>query len=137
MYTAFKFSSASQVAKAMLRWWSLPRYKRAAAIVKQHGLSDASEIFHRDSKGKCYGMTTFVGEYDGRYVVFDYFGTVMFDDAQYPEYMTNDVEALTKMVLDTKLPDEEDEELDIEDEPDYSPSSPWNAPGMSPSDFIR
>ena len=137
MYTPFQFSSANQVARAMLRWWSLPRYKRAAAIVKQHGLSDASEIFHRDSRGKCYGQTTFVGEYDGRYVVFAYFGDVSFNDALYPEYITNSVEALTEMVLDAELPDEEDEELDFDEEPEYSPSSPWNAPGMSPSDFIR
>ena len=100
MYTAFRFNSAEHAARAMLRWWSLPRYKRAAAIVKQHGLNDASEIFHRDARGKCYGQTTFVGELDNQWIVFDYFGSVHYNDAQYPEYCINDKSKLIEALLD-------------------------------------
>ena len=35
---------------------------------------------------------------------------------------------------DTEIEEEEDE---IEDGPEYGPSNPWDAPGMSVSDFIR
>lgn len=48
---------------------------------------------------------------------------------------------VTKIVNDAFNEDEEqtrrDEELDMEDGRDfYSPSAPWNAPGMKVSDFI-
>lgn len=36
-----------------------------------------------------------------------------------------------------EIEDGDDFELEIQDEPDYGPSNPWDAPGMSVSDFIR
>ena len=86
MMANYTFKSDAQVVRAVERWFALPRYARAAAIVKQHGLNDASEIFQRDSRGKCWGQYTFVGNYLGISITFDYWGDVYVGDWLFPEY---------------------------------------------------
>lgn len=99
MITGFRFKSSCQVVKAVERWYSLPRYKRAEAIVRQHGLADASEIFQRDRRGKCYSQYTFIGEHDGTMITFDYWGSIYIGDWLLPEW-ASEGEKLQKMVLD-------------------------------------
>ena len=76
MIPGYSFKSGAQIVKAVERWFELPRYKRAAAIVSQHGLGGPSEIFQRDSRGKCYGQYTFIGNYDDVTITFDYWGGI-------------------------------------------------------------
>lgn len=73
----FKFRDAAHVHRAIQRWCSLSKSQRCDAICKQHGFSDASQIFDRDSRGKCRGQAAFVGECDSVMVTFDYWGLAM------------------------------------------------------------
>ncbi len=99
MIPSYSFKSSAQVVKAVERWFGLPRYKRAAAIVSQHGLGDASEIFQRDSRGKCYSQYTFIGRYDDVTITFDYWGSIYIGDWLLPEWHSTG-DKLRKDVLD-------------------------------------
>lgn len=106
MVNVYRFGTVEDAAGAMLRWWSLPRYKRAEAIVKQNGLTDTSEIWQRDSRGKCVHSETFNAELHGERMVFDYFGSIWYGEAQYPEWCTNKIGELRKWISEDQIPAE-------------------------------
>lgn len=73
----FQFRDAAHVHRAIKRWCSLSKRQRCDAICKQHGFSDATQIWDCDSRGKCRSEAAFVGECDGVMVTFDYWGLAM------------------------------------------------------------
>lgn len=82
-------------------------------------------IFDYDGEwtSECNLVETFDGSWDGL-------------QDHIKEMRENGCSNITASCYDEEEYEEEDEDP-FEEEPDYGPSNPWDAPGMNVSDFIR
>lgn len=108
----YQFKSFDHLLRAMDRWFAISKSKRCDAIVKQHDLECAADIWPRDSRGKATGEYTFVGEYDGVMVSFCYWGIIMIGQWQFTQREGQTSKEYAKDVWEALAhPDPTDEEV--------------------------
>jgi hypothetical protein len=108
----YQFKSFDHLLRAMDRWFTISKRQRCDAIVKQHGLKSAEEIFCRDYRGKCVSQYAFVAEYDGVMVTFDYWGYCMIGEYTFDAPGDIGWESYAEVVRDAILNPEPPYEVD-------------------------